>query len=120
MTSQDTHIHTDHNDLTIKEQPDVKTVHISIAGTPHRLVCPNDQVQALENAANKINEKIRDIRRAIKRKHPNNEELLVLTCLDLYDQVQTLTQQIQTHTQQTNQAIALIEKINKDARAVIR
>lgn len=120
MTSQDTHIDTDHNNLTIKEQSDIKTVRIIIANKSYDLVCPNDQIQALENAANKINEKIRDIRHTIKKKCPSNEELLVLTCLDLYDQVQTLTQQIQTHTQQTNQAIALIEKINKDARAVIR
>lgn len=106
--------------LIVKDQPEFKPVHISIAGTPHRIICPTNEVASLELATDKINEKIRDIRREIKGKTPNNEELLVLVCLDLYDQVQALTQEINSHRHQNSQAVALIDKINKDAKSILR
>lgn len=54
-----------------------------------------------------LTKKIREIRQATKGKMLNNEELLVLACLDLYDQVQFLTNDIQLRTQTTTQAAAL-------------
>lgn len=109
-----------HNDLNIKENNELRPVHISIAGTPHRIICPADRVKSLESSAEKLNEKIREIRQATKGKVLNNEELLVLACLDLYDQVQGLNATISAHEQAQNQAAALIEKINKDALSVLR
>ena len=108
------------SELIVKDQPEFKPVHISIAGTPHRIICPANEVKSLEAAAEKLNEKIRDIRREIKGKAPNNEELLVLVCLDLYDQVQTLTQDAHNHRHENSQAAALIDKINKDAQSILR
>ncbi|MCL1623306.1 cell division protein ZapA [Moraxella sp. Tifton1] len=107
-----------HNTSTNNTKP--QSVHISIAGTPHRIICPSDRVKSLEITADKLNEKIRQIRQESKGKILNNEELLVLVCLDLYDQVQELSADIHTKEQSANQAIVLIEKINKDAQSVLR
>ncbi|WP_066804903.1 cell division protein ZapA [Moraxella oblonga] len=96
-----------------------KAVDISISGTPHRIVCPADEVQNLENAAKFINDKIREIRHNIKGKNPNNEELLVLTCLELYDQVQTLRDDKQHYVIEKERAKTLIDKMIKDARSVL-
>lgn len=110
----------DLNESTPKHRTESKPVHLSIAGTPHRIICPINEVKSLELAAEKLNEQIREIRQEIKGKTPTNEELLVLVCLDLYDQVQSLTQDIQRHKHENNQAVALIDKINKDAQSVLR
>lgn len=96
-----------------------KAVDISISGTPHRIVCPSDEVQNLENAAKFINDKIREIRHGIKGKNPNNEELLVLTCLELYDQVQALRGDRQQYLIENERAKTLVEKMMKDARSVL-
>lgn len=111
---------TNPSELIVKDQPEFKPVHISIAGTPHRIICPVNEVKSLEAAAEKLNEKIRDIRREIRGKAPNNEELLVLVCLDLYDQVQTLAQDAHNRRHENSQATALIDKINKDAQSILR
>lgn len=106
---------------TLTEAPRsiAKAVDISISGTPHRIVCPADEVQNLENAAKFINDKIREIRHNIKGKNPNNEELLVLTCLELYDQVQTLRDDKQHYVIEKERAKTLIDKMIKDARSVL-
>lgn len=109
-----------HNEPTIKEHTEYKPVHISIAGTPHRIICPTEDVKSLEHNAEKLNEKLREIRRSISGKSPNNEELLVLACLELYDQIQALTEEIHSNQQKNRQASTLIEKINKDAQSVLR
>lgn len=96
-----------------------KAVDISISGTPHRIVCPADEVQNLENAAKFINDKIREIRHGIKGKNPNNEELLVLTCLELYDQVQVLRNERQYFVIENERAKTLVDKMIKDARSVL-
>lgn len=96
-----------------------KAVDISISGTPHRIVCPADEVQNLENAAKFINDKIREIRHSIKGKNPNNEELLVLTCLELYDQVQSLRGERQHYLIEKERAKTLVDKMMKDARSVL-
>lgn len=109
-----------HAELIIKEPTQYKPVHISIAGTPHRIICPTDAIKSLEKNAEQLNEKIRNIRREITGKNPNNEELLVLACLELYDQIQALTDEVAAYKEQENQAISLINKINKEAYSILR
>lgn len=104
---------------TTKSEIAVKPVDISIAGTPHRIVCPVDEVGNLENAAKFINEKIRDIRHGSKGGNPNNESLLVLTCLELYDQIQLLKNEKYQYSMENERARTLLEKILKDARSVL-
>lgn len=104
---------------SINAEPTFKAVDLSIAGTSHRITCPTDEVAQLEQAGSYINEKIREIRRHVKSKNPSNEELLVLVCLELYDQCQSLKNERKNHLLDNERAKALIEKITKDARSVL-
>lgn len=110
---------TAYNSAAIIAKEEYRPVDISIAGTPHRIVCPVDEIKKLENGVEFINQKIRDLRREVKHKTPSNEEFLVLVCLDLYDQVQTLQNQAAIHAEDQKQIAALIEKINKEARSML-
>lgn len=101
------------------DKPNFKVVDLSIAGSSHRITCPIDEVAQLEQAGTYINDKIRELRRAIKGKNPSNEELLVLTCLELYDQCQSLNNDRKNQILANERAKALIEKITKDARSVL-
>ncbi|OOS06423.1 cell division protein ZapA [Moraxella cuniculi DSM 21768] len=96
-----------------------RPIDISIAGTPHRIVCPVDEVKNLEKNAEFINQKIRDLRRDIKHKTPTNEEFLVLVCLELYDEVQTLQKQLADADSEKQQVAAMIDKINTQARSML-
>lgn len=101
------------------DKPSFKAVDLSIAGSSHRITCPVDEVAQLEQAGAYINDKIRELRRAVKGKNPSNEELLVLTCLELYDQCQSLKNDRKNQLLDNERAKALIEKITKDARSVL-
>lgn len=101
------------------DKPSFKAVDLSIAGSSHRITCPVDEVAQLEQAGAYINDKIRELRRAVKGKNPSNEELLVLTCLELYDQCQSLKNDRKNQLLDNERAKALIDKITKDARSVL-
>ena len=96
-----------------------RPIDISIAGTPHRIVCPVDEIKNLEHGAEYINHKIRDLRREIKHKTPTNEEFLVLVCLELYDEVQALKTQITKTDDEKAKVAAMIDKINQPARSML-
>lgn len=96
-----------------------RPIDISIAGTPHRIVCPVNEIKNLENGAEFINQKIRDLRRDIKHKTPSNEEFLVLVCLDLYDQLQALERHVAANESEKKQIAAMIDKINNQARSML-
>lgn len=98
-------------------KPAFSPVDISIAGTHHRIVCPSDEVAHLESAVSFINEKVRSIRQDIKGKVPTNEELLVLTCLEMYDQIKALQDSEDYYTSERDDALNLIDKLLKSARA---
>lgn len=97
-------------------KPMFKSVDVSIAGTPHRITCPSNEVDNLEVACQWINDKIREIRNVFKSKSPSNEELLVLTCLELYDQVQTLKLNNNQYKHGEAEAKELIDKMIADIR----
>lgn len=101
-----------------KTKPDVAPVDISIAGTHHRIVCPTDEVHHLETAVAYINDKIRSIRQEIKGKIPTNEELLVLTCLEMYDQLQTLKDDEEYYTNERDEALVLIDGMLKTTKVL--
>lgn len=104
-----------------KAKPAVKSdftpVDISIAGTHHRIVCPTSEISQLEMAVSYINDKVRSIRQDIKGKSPTNEELLVLTCLEMYDQLKALQDSEDYYTTERDEALVLIEKLLKNAKA---
>lgn len=99
--------------------PAIAKVDISIAGVPHRISCPSTEVANLNKTADQINEALRDIRRNVRGKSPSNEELLVLHCLDLYDEIRELSKAKETHLIETQRATALIDKIIKDAVSIL-
>lgn len=94
-------------------------VDLSIAGTPHRISCPEDAVEHLNRTAERLNENLREIRRGVVGKSPSNEELLVLHCLDLYDQISELKKLEQSHHIESERANALLDKLVKDSRAML-
>lgn len=103
-----------HDDIKPKvAKPDFTPVDISIAGTHHRIVCPADEVHHLETAVSYINDKMRSIRQEIKTKVPTNEELLVLTCLEMYDQIKQLQDSEDFYTNERDEALMVIDKLLK-------
>lgn len=109
------------NDRPVADEPisDPKftKVDISISGTPHRINCPTGDVMNLNRTADLINEALRDIRRSVRGKSPSNEELLVLHCLDLYDQLREVNSQRDLVLAESQRAEGLLDKILKDIGA---
>lgn len=97
----------------------ISRVDISIAGTPHRISCPSDEVNHLHKVADNINQALRDIRRHVTGKNPSNEELLVLHCLDLYDQLSELKHKDQERNIEEERACALLDKMIKNANTLL-
>lgn len=98
--------------------PKFTKVDISISGTPHRINCPTADVMNLNRTADQINEALRDIRRSVRGKSPSNEELLVLHCLDLYDQMRELIAERDQNSASNQRASALLDKILKDVGSI--
>lgn len=106
---------------TQKEQGDNKftKVELSIAGTTHRINCPASDVMNINRAAEEISEALRELRRAVRGKSPSNEELLVLHCLELYDQLREATHQKDLALADNQRAESLIDKLLKNASNIV-
>lgn len=102
------------------KKPDFVRVDLSIAGTPHRISCPSSEVATVNKNADRLNESLREIRRSVGSKNPTNEELLVLHCLELYDQISDLKRQIQDGQIHNERSNALLDKLIKDAQSMIK
>lgn len=68
----------------------ISRVDISVAGTTHRIGCTHDKVENLRKNTELLNQKLKNLRLQITGKPPTNEELLVLHCLALYDELADL------------------------------
>lgn len=68
----------------------ISRVDISVAGTSHRIGCPSDKVQTLRQNTQILNQKLKELRVQVSGKPLTNEELLVLHCLALYDELAVL------------------------------
>lgn len=88
-------------------------VDISIAGTSHRIHCPSHRTDSLKHHSEQINQSLRQLRGHFKGKSPSNEELLVLHCLGLYDQLADLTKQQQDQKLDNERACALADQLIK-------
>lgn len=95
-------------------------VDLSIAGTPHRISCPADDVNTLNRHAEQLNSSLKEIRRTIGNKSPSNEELLVLHCLELYDQLGDLKKQSQDYQINQERSNVMLDKLIKDVNAMIK
>lgn len=101
------------------QKPTLQTVNINIAGTTHRITCPSNEVANLEKSAEYLNKKILDLRQAIKSRNPNNEDLLVLICLEMHDKLSELQHQQSLGEQMRQQEQALLDNILQEAQSIL-
>lgn len=102
------------------DNPAIVKVDISIAGTSHRIQCPSHLTDTLKDHSEQINQALRQLRGQFKGKSPSNEELLVLHCLGLYDNLDELRQDKSTHTKDSDQATHLADQLIKQTEALLK
>ena len=95
----------------------MKKVDIVISGKTYSINCPVDEVDELHSASNFINEFIQNLR--IQAPHLSHENLLVLCCLNLYEQINEHKEQSQSIASDNEQAEALLDKIIDDAKSML-
>ncbi|MDO5652140.1 MAG: cell division protein ZapA [Moraxella sp.] len=94
--------------------PAIKKVDINIIGSAYRINCPIDEVSNLTHSANAINDALKGIRRNVRGKTPNNEELLVLYCLELYDELQSTKKQLADQQHKEQAALDVMNRLIKE------
>lgn len=111
------------NALTVKQAaakndaPQMKKVDIAIAGITYQIFCPINEEQELRSAVYYINNSVLDI----KREAPNlgQENLLVLCCLNLYEQIHAHKKASEDQHNESKQSEALLSKIMNDAQSIL-
>ena len=98
-------------------EPQVKKVDIAIAGVTYPIYCPVHEQEELHSAVSYINNYALDL----KRDAPSlsQESLLVLCCLNLYEKIHTYQRSDEDRIQGDKQSEALLNKIMKDAQAIL-
>ena len=88
-----------------------------IAGASYPIFCPADEEQELRAAEKFIN----DFATNIKKDAPklNQENLLVLSCLNLYEQINAHKKSEAERQQQSKQNEQLLNKIMQEAQSVL-
>ncbi len=99
------------------KQPEIKKIDIVIAGASYPIFCPADEEQELRAAEKFIN----DFATNIKKDAPklNQENLLVLSCLNLYEQINAHKKSEAERQQQSKQNEQLLNKIMQEAQSVL-
>ena len=98
-------------------EPQIKKVDVAIAGVTYPIFCPVHEQEELRAAVSYIN----DFALKLRRDAPSlsQENLLVLTCLNLYEKIQTHERNEEDRLQQSKQSEALLNKIMKDAQSIL-
>lgn len=93
-------------------------VNVVIAGHSYSINCPADEEKQLKAAVFAINHFIHGIR----QQAPNlsHENLLVLSCLNLYEKAHELQQHTNQLNHEVHQAQALIQTMLKDAQQLLQ
>lgn len=107
------------NHTTNQNTPAFTRVDITIAGMPHKIACPQSDVDNLRDNAMRLHESLIQLRQQVTGKSPNNEELLVLHCLDLYDQISELKARQKLFNDTSQRADALLDKILSQANSLL-
>jgi cell division protein ZapA len=99
------------------KQPESKKIDIVIAGVSYPIFCPADEEQELRAAEKFIN----DFATNIKKDAPklNQENLLVLSCLNLYEQINAHKKSEAERQQQSKHNEQLLNKIMQEAQSVL-
>ncbi|MBF2720230.1 cell division protein ZapA [Psychrobacter sp. NG254] len=98
-------------------EPQIKKVHIAIAGVTYPIYCPVHEQEELMSAVSYINNHALDL----KKEAPSlsQESLLVLCCLNLYEKIHANQRSDEDRMQQSKQSEALLNKIMKDAHSIL-
>lgn len=98
-------------------EPQMKKVDIVIAGTTYPIYCPIHEEEELRSAVDYIN----NIAVNIRKGSPNlgQENLLVLSCLNLYEKIDAHKKIDNSQRQQSKQTEALLSKVIKDAQSIL-
>lgn len=98
-------------------EPQMKKVDVAIAGVTYSVYCPINEEEELRSTVYHINEFALDL----KKEAPNlpQENLLVLCCLNLYEQINIHKKTDQDRRHKDKQTEALVSKIMKDAQSVL-
>lgn len=114
----DTSNTTTNNKPVIKApEPEIKKINISIAGANYAIFCPADEEDELREAEKFIN----DFTTNIKKDAPklNQENLLVLSCLNLYEKINNHKKLTTERQQKDEENENLLEKIMREANSVL-
>ncbi|KAA0915122.1 cell division protein ZapA [Psychrobacter sp. ANT_WB68] len=97
--------------------PQIKKVDIAIAGVTYPIYCPVHEQEELLSAVSYIN----DFALKLRKDAPNlsQENLLVLSCLNLYEKIQTHERNEEDRLQKNKQSEVLLNKIMKDAHSIL-
>lgn len=101
----------------LNKKPELKLVDVVISGVTYPIQCPADEVQSLQKASDFINQFISDIRKQAPTL--NHENLLVLCCLNLHEQIDSQQLQQKHHQLENERMQALINKISQDANSIL-
>lgn len=101
----------------IVPKPEMKKVDIAIAGVTYQIYCPADEEQELRAAVSYINNFLLDIKKDAP--NLNQENLLVLCCLNLYEKIHASNKASNASKQQSKQVEALLNKITQEAKSIL-
>lgn len=108
----------DSSKKTVKPaEPPMKMVNIFIADSSYNIFCPVHEEQELRSAVHYINNFATDIKKDAPKL--SQEDLLVLTCLNLYEKIQDNNKAEISRQQQNDQNEAFLNKIIKDAQSIL-
>lgn len=96
----------------------MKKVNVVIAGKHYPINCPANEEDELRAAVFYINNFIHGIQQDAP--HLNQENLLVLCCLNLYEQINAQKQSNQDQLQSSQEADVLLNKILKEAQSLVK
>lgn len=105
------------SEAPIVEEPQFKKVAIAIAGKTYYVNCPTSEEEALRTSVSYINTFALDLKSDMPR--IGQEDLLVLCCLNLYEKLQEQKASNNSERLVSQEADSLLEKIIKDAKAMI-
>ena len=106
------------NDKPVKAAgPQTKMVRIGIADSAYNIFCGVHEEEELRSAVNYINDFALDIKKEAPKL--NQEDLLVLCCLNLYEKISDNNKACADRQVQNEQAEVFLNKIIKDAQTIL-
>jgi cell division protein ZapA len=110
---------TTNNSVTAAKAADlkVKQVDIAIAGVTYSIFCPEPEEEELRAAVHYINNFALDIKKGAPSL--SQENLLVLSCLNLYEKIHEHNKTDDNQQQESKQTEALLSKIIQDTQSIL-